>query len=107
MKGVSRGYVTRYLIPARETRTEIKVLNSRFIATAAPVFSVEEAKAFIARVKSEFADANHNVPAYLIGHGATLTAHCHDDGEPSGTAGRSPCAGMPRAPSRATAAGFA
>lgn len=88
MKGVSRGYVTRYLIPARETRTEIKVLNSRFIATAAPVFSVEEAKAFIARVKSEFADANHNVPAYLIGHGATLTAHCHDDGEPSGTAGR-------------------
>jgi uncharacterized YigZ family protein len=88
MKGVSRGYVPRYLIPARETRTEIKVLNSRFIATAAPVFSVEEAKAFIARVKSEFADANHNVPAYLIGHGATVTAHCHDDGEPSGTAGR-------------------
>jgi uncharacterized YigZ family protein len=76
------------LIPAQETRNEIKVLNSRFIATAAPVFSVEEARAFIARVKSEFADASHNVPAYLIGHGATIVAHCHDDGEPSGTAGR-------------------
>jgi putative IMPACT (imprinted ancient) family translation regulator len=76
------------LIPAQETRIEIKVLNSRFIATAAPVFSVDEAKGFIARVKSEFADASHNVPAYLIGHGATIVAHCHDDGEPSGTAGR-------------------
>lgn len=78
----------RYLIPARETRTEIRVLNSRFIATAAPVFSVEDAKAFIARIRREFTDASHNVPAYLVGHGATVTAHCHDDGEPSGTAGR-------------------
>ena len=63
------------LIPAQETRNEIKVLNSRFIATTAPVFSVEEARAFIARVKSEFADASHNVPAYVIGHGATVVAH--------------------------------
>jgi uncharacterized YigZ family protein len=77
-----------YLIPAREARIEIRVVNSRFIATAAPVFSVEEGRAFIARIRSEFADASHNVPAYLIGHGATVTAHCHDDGEPSGTAGR-------------------
>lgn len=78
----------RYPIPAREVRTEIQVINSRFIATAAPVFSVEDAKAFVARIRAEFADASHNVPAYLIGHGATVTAHCHDDGEPSGTAGR-------------------
>jgi uncharacterized YigZ family protein len=28
------------------------------------------------------------VPAYVIGHGASVTAHCNDDGEPSGTAGR-------------------
>jgi uncharacterized YigZ family protein len=78
----------RYPIPARETRVEIQVLNSRFIATAAPAFSVDEARAFIARIKDEFADASHNVPAYLVGHGASVTAHCHDDGEPSGTAGR-------------------
>ena len=38
-----------YLIPAGETRVEITVVNSRFIATAAPVFSVEEARAFVAR----------------------------------------------------------
>jgi uncharacterized YigZ family protein len=80
--------VKHLLIPAREMRVEIQVLNSRFIATAAPVFSVEEARAFIARIKAEFADASHNVPAYLIGHGASVMAHCHDDGEPSGTAGR-------------------
>jgi uncharacterized YigZ family protein len=75
-------------IPATETRHEIQVANSRFIATLAPVFSVDEAKAFISRIKAEFADASHNVPAYLIGHGASVTAHCSDDGEPSGTAGR-------------------
>lgn len=78
----------RYPIPARETRTEIRVMNSRFIATAAPVFSVDEARSFVARIRAEFADASHNVPAFLVGHGATITAHCHDDGEPSGTAGR-------------------
>ena len=76
------------LIPAREARVEMRVVNSRFIATAGPVFSVEEAKAFVARIKQEFADASHNVPAYLVGHGATVTAHCTDDGEPAGTAGR-------------------
>ena len=76
------------LIPARETRVEIRVVNSRFIATAAPVFSVDEAKAFVGRVKREFADASHNVPVYVIGHGASIVAHSRDDGEPSGTAGR-------------------
>ncbi len=77
-----------YLIPAAETRTEIKVSNSRFIATAAPVFSVEEAKAFIGRIRAEFSDASHNVPAYIIGHGPSVISHTSDDGEPSGTAGR-------------------
>ena len=76
-----------YLIPAREARAEIKVVNSRFIATAAPVFTVDEAKAFITRIRREFADATHNVPTYLVGHGASVIAHSRDDGEPAGTAG--------------------
>jgi uncharacterized YigZ family protein len=80
--------VERYPIPAREVRSETMVLNSRFIATLGPVFSVEEAKAFIARIRLEFADATHNVPAYIVGHGASVVTHCSDDGEPSGTAGR-------------------
>ena len=78
----------RYPVPAQQTRAELTVLNSRFIATLAPIFSVDEAKAFIARVKAEFPDASHNVPAYLVGWGDSVTAHCTDAGEPSGTAGR-------------------
>ena len=78
----------RYPIPAAEARAEIAVKNSRFIATAAPVFSVDEAKAFIKRIKQEFSDASHNVPAFVVGYGPAVTAHCTDDGEPSGTAGR-------------------
>jgi uncharacterized YigZ family protein len=64
------------------------VLNSRFIATATPVFSVDEAKAFVARIRAEFPDATHHVPAFLVGHGASVIAHTSDAGEPSGTAGR-------------------
>lgn len=79
---------TRYPIPAAEARAEIEVKKSRFMATAVPAFTTAEAKAFIARIKSEFSDASHNVPAYIIGYGASVTAHCNDDGEPSGTAGR-------------------
>ena len=78
----------RRIIPAAETRVETRAGNSRFIATLGPALSVDEAKAFISRVKTGFADATHNVPAYIIGHGQTTIAHCHDDGEPSGTAGR-------------------
>lgn len=80
--------MNRYPIPAKETRIEIEVKKSRFVATIAPVFTVEEAKAFVARMKDEFGDASHNVPAFVVGFGASVTAHCSDDGEPSGTAGR-------------------
>jgi uncharacterized YigZ family protein len=75
-------------IPGGEARAEITAKKSRFIASAAPVFSVEEARDYIARVRSEFPDASHHVPIFLIGHGAGVTAHCSDAGEPSGTAGR-------------------
>lgn len=77
-----------YPVPAKEIRREIVVGGSRFIATLAPAFSVEEARAFIARMKEEFSDATHNVPAFLIGGGNSVTAHASDDGEPSGTAGK-------------------
>jgi len=78
----------RYPVPAREVRHEIMVVNSRFIATLAPAFSVEQAKDFVRRMRAEFADASHNVSAYVVGFGSSVTAHCNDDGEPAGTAGR-------------------
>jgi len=77
-----------YSIPLNEIRREHTVVNSRFIATLAPVFGVDEARAFIARIKKEFAGASHNVPAYIIGGGNTVTEFCSDDGEPAGTAGK-------------------
>jgi uncharacterized YigZ family protein len=80
--------VKPYLIPLHEIRREQIVVNSRFIATLAPVFSTDEARAFIARIKKEFSDASHNVPAYIIGGGNTVTEYFSDDGEPAGTAGR-------------------
>lgn len=78
----------KLLIPAKATRIELVVDKSRFIADAGPAFSVEEARAFIGRIRGEFPDASHHVPAFIIGHGAGVTMHCSDDGEPSGTAGR-------------------
>jgi uncharacterized YigZ family protein len=77
-----------YFIPLAEVRREQVVLNSRFIAMLAPVFTIEEARAFIVRVRKEFSDASHNVPAYIIGGGNTVTEYFSDDGEPSGTAGK-------------------
>lgn len=77
-----------YSIPLNEIRREQVVVNSRFISTLAPVFSIAEARAFIARIRKEFADASHNVPAYIIGGGNTVTEYFSDDGEPSGTAGK-------------------
>lgn len=80
--------MSRYPIPARQVRAEIEVQRSRFIATLAPAFTVEEARIIISRVRAEFSDATHNVPAFIIGHGDSMISHCSDDGEPSGTAGR-------------------
>jgi len=64
------------------------VVNSRFIATLEPVSTIEAARLFLSRIRQEFSDATHNVPAYIIGGGNTVTDFCSDDGEPSGTAGK-------------------
>jgi uncharacterized YigZ family protein len=77
-----------YTVPLTEIRREHTVVNSRFIATLAPAFSIDEARAFIARIKKEFVDATHNVPVYIIGGGNTVTEYFSDDGEPAGTAGK-------------------
>jgi len=79
---------SRYPIPAKTTRVAIRVVNSRFIATIGEAKSVEEAKAFIETIRGEFADATHNVYAFQVGYGASVTEGMSDDGEPPGTAGR-------------------
>ncbi len=77
-----------YHIPAAPAETELLVVNSRFIASLSPAFSVEEARAFQKSIRQRFPDATHHVPAFVIGHGNSVITHCSDDGEPSGTAGR-------------------
>jgi uncharacterized YigZ family protein len=77
-----------YTVPLTEIRREHVVVNSRFIATLAPAFSIDKARAFIGRIKKEFADATHNVPVYVIGGGNTVTEYFSDDGEPAGTSGK-------------------
>lgn len=77
-----------YIVPAGKARAEIVVQKSRFIASATAAFSVDEARAFLNSIRAEFPDATHHVPAFIVGHGDSMIAHCSDAGEPSGTAGR-------------------
>lgn len=63
-----------------EYREEIK--KSRFITHAAPIGSVEEAQAFLARMSDPA--ATHNCWAWKLG----AQYRSSDDGEPGGTAGR-------------------
>ena len=60
--------------------------KSVFIGHACPVSSEEEALAYVKKKKSEYADARHNVWAYL--QKGEIVARYSDDGEPQGTAGQ-------------------
>lgn len=60
--------------------------KSVFIGHACPVKNEEEALAYVKKKKSEYADARHNVWAYL--QKGEIVARYSDDGEPQGTAGQ-------------------
>jgi uncharacterized YigZ family protein len=80
---------SRYPVPAAEHRTRDEISRSRFVTTLAPAATVDEAQAFVARLKAEFADATHNCWAFVVGApGSTGRVGMSDDGEPHGTAGR-------------------
>ena len=79
----------RYPVPAGVHRVETEVRRSRFVATLAPVATVEEANAFVRAMNEEFADATHNCWAFVVGPpGSTARIGMSDAGEPRGTAGR-------------------
>lgn len=59
--------------------------KSKFIGNAAPVKTETEAIAFINEIKKKYADATHNVYAYVVSE--NNMQRYTDDGEPSGTAG--------------------
>lgn len=73
----------------KEGMGELVEKKSRFIAQIRPVKSEEEALAFVEETRKKYWDARHNCYAYILkGEGATPTARCSDDGEPSQTAGK-------------------
>lgn len=76
-----------YRIPAATVRTEITVVNSRFVTTVARADSVDDAKGILASVHAEMPDANHHVYAFRVGYGNSVIDGMSDDGEPSGTSG--------------------
>jgi uncharacterized YigZ family protein len=79
----------RYPIPAQRFRAEIEVERSIFITTVQEVTSSQEAQEFVAELKAEFPDANHNCWAYLVGPpGSSDRIGLSDDGEPHGVAGK-------------------
>ncbi len=70
----------------KEASDEVIINKSRFIGYASPVTTVEEALAFLDRIRQKHRDATHNCYAYIIGQNAGVMRYS-DDGEPSGTAG--------------------
>lgn len=70
-----------------EHRTEITVINSRFMTSISRATTVEEARSFIAKIRAEMPNASHHVYAFRVGYGNSITEGMSDDGEPSGTSG--------------------
>lgn len=68
---------------------EIKIKRSRFIGTIDYTPTLENASGFVSEISKEFHDATHNCYAYKVGFGHELVFRSSDNGEPSGTAGRS------------------
>lgn len=78
-----------YRVPSRRHRVEEVIRGSRFITTVGRTPNEAAARAFVAEIGQEFADATHNCWAYVAGPpGSTARVGMSDDGEPHGTAGR-------------------
>ena len=77
-----------FLTLAASSQTTYKVKGSRFIGYASPVNKRDEADAFIVKIRKQYHDATHHCYAYRIGLAPNLISRYHDDGEPSGTAGK-------------------
>lgn len=69
-------------------KSEIKVKGSTFIGSACPIESREHAEQFLASIQKKYFDATHHCYAYRAGIESNLSFRYHDDGEPSGTAGK-------------------
>lgn len=78
--------LTPYKTLMRRAADEFTVNKSRFIGSASPAASEEEALAFLREVRAAHPGANHNCYAYVVGTNMGIMRYS-DDGEPGGTAG--------------------
>lgn len=69
-----------------EYRKETIIQKSRFIACVMPVFSEDEARLYIEKIRKEHAEATHVCTAYMTGENQMIQ-RSNDNHEPSGTAG--------------------
>lgn len=87
-----------YLTVEGAATATFEVRGSEFFGHVAPADTVAAAEAFVERVRTEYDDATHNVPAYRVPAGEAsertpdgevmLREYSSDDGEPTGSAGK-------------------
>ena len=87
-----------YLTVGASATATFEVQGSEFLGHVAPADTVAAAEAFVERVRAEYDDATHNVPAYRVPAGEAsertpggevmLREYSSDDGEPTGSAGK-------------------
>lgn len=75
-----------YFTIKKESRAEYEEKKSVFIGRVKRVYSDEEARDFISKVKTMEKEARHNVYAYVLGENMGIQRYS-DDGEPQGTGG--------------------
>ena len=75
-----------YLTVLGQGEAEQVIERSRFIGYVIPAKTVTDCEEFFERIRKEHRQADHNVPAYVLGEGGCLQ-WTSDDGEPRGTSG--------------------
>ena len=75
-----------YSVGTGESKAEISVKHSKFIAFCSRVSDEDQAEDFVRAIKKRFSDATHAPYAYVLGERADKS-RASDDGEPSGTSG--------------------
>lgn len=81
------GKIDTYFTVKEPISNELVIKGSRFIGTAIPVRSKDEALQCLSDIRSKFYDATHNCYAYRLGRNG-FDFRFSDDGEPNGTAGK-------------------
>ena len=76
----------KYITVKKRAEDSFEEKKSEFIGYVKRVTTEEEAKEFVAEIKSMHKQARHNCYAYIVGENMGIQRYS-DDGEPQGTAG--------------------